>query len=170
MHENVGCMNSGFLDYVRRISRFNLNILYNFADIQSPNSLAKYIHNISNRYSKPFVKFSCNEVSDDLIDIELFGCEPGTYRNFPEGKDGIFEAYNGGTVYLEEISKLPLFVQYKLLDLIEEGTLVKSGSTKKNMVDVSLIVSTRNELKELIEKGLFIKGLYYSLFEIRVSN
>lgn len=170
MHENVRCMDSSFLDYVRRISRFNLNILYNFADIQSHSSLAKYIHNISNRYSKPFVKFNCNEVSDNLIDIELFGCEPGTYRNFPEGKEGIFETYNGGTVYLEGVSKLPLFVQYKLLDLIEEGILVKSGSIKKIMVDVNIIVSTGNELKELIERGLFIKGLYYSLTEIKVYS
>ena len=167
---SVMCMNSSFLDYVRHVSRLNLNILYDFADNQSPDNLVEYIHKTSNRKSKPFVKFNCNDISDNLIDIELFGCEPGIYSNFPQGKDGIFETYNGGTVYLEEISRLPLFVQYKLLELIEEESLAKSGSNKKIVADVSLIASTRNKPEELMDKGLFIKGLYYSLIEIKAYD
>lgn len=159
-----------FSDYLKRMSKFNINVLLNSANFQSSYYMAKYIHINSNRNNKLFKQLNCNKVSDDLIDIELFGCEPGIYRNFPEGKNGIFENYNGGTVYLEEVSKLPLFVQYKLLDLIEEGTLLKSGSIKKIMVDVNLIVSTKNEIKELMRKGLFLKGLYYSLIEIKVPN
>lgn len=156
-----------FLDYVKRISRFNLSILLNSDNSQFTYNVTKFIHYYGNRNGKLFTKFNCNEVSNDLVDIELFGCEKGTYRNFPEGKKGIFEIYNGGTVYLEEISKLPLYAQYKLIDLIEEGILDKSGSIKKITVDIKLIASTRKDLKELIKEGLFVEGLYYSFFEIK---
>lgn len=161
---------NNFLDDLKCISKSNLNILLNSINSQSNDIMAEYIHINSNRNSKLFIKYNCNEVPKDLIDIELFGCEPGIYVNFQEGKKGIFEIYDGGTVYLEEISKLPLFVQYKLSDLVEEGILTKSGSIKKIMVDVKLIVSTKNELKELIKNGKLIKDLYYSLIAIKIPN
>lgn len=158
---------SNLLDYIKRISRFNLGILLNSDNSQFAYNITKFIHYYSNRNGNLFTKFICNEVSNDLVDIELFGCEKGTYRNFPEGKKGIFEIYNDGTVYLEEISKLPLYAQYKLIDLIEEGILDKSGSIQKVKTDIKIIASTTKDLKKLIKEGLFIEGLYYSFFEIK---
>lgn len=173
-NSNLGeiCINNSKLnnifDYMKRTTKFNFNILLNAINYKATYIVAKYIHVNSNRNTKSFIKFNCNKTPKNLIDIELFGCEPGTYRDFPEGKKGILEIYNGGTVYLEEVSHLPLYVQYKLIDLIEEGIIDKSGSTEKIMADVKLIASTKKDLKKLIKEGLFIKGLYYSLIEMEI--
>jgi|LAHS01.1.fsa_nt_gb transcriptional regulator of aromatic amino acid metabolism len=153
-------------DYVSCTSRFDFNILLKTINFDATYIEAQYIHRNSIRNTKSFIRFNCEKVSKDLIDIELFGCEPGTYKNFPEGKKGILEAYNGGTVYLEEVSELPLYAQYKLIDLVEEGILSKSGSNKKIIIDVKLIASTKKDLNKLMEKGLFVEGLYYSLIEM----
>ena len=161
---------NNFSDYLKRISMFNLSILLNSTNFQSNDIMAEYIHINSNRNSKLFIKYNCNKVPQGMIDIELFGCEPGAYKNFPEGKKGIFEIYNGGTVYLEEIAKLPLYTQHKLKYLVEEGILIKSGFMNSIIVDIRLIVSTKNELKELIKEGLFVKSLYYSLMELSFNN
>lgn len=142
-YEDIFINNSKFInciDYMKRISRLNTNILFSSFNFQLTDYMAKFIHFNSNRNTNLFKKLNCNAKSDYLTDIELFGCEQGTYKDFSEGKKGIFEIYDGGTVYLEEISKLPLFVQYKLIDLIEGGILGKSGSIRKITVDIKLIV------------------------------
>lgn len=180
--KNIGCtdltmnLNSGEIftnnfDYVGNISRYrsNINLLFKTNSFNTTHDIARCIHDNSSRKTKSFIKYNCNKTHKNLVDIELFGCAPGTYRDVPKGKRGILEICKGGTVYIEEVSYLPLYVQYKLIELIEEGTLNKSGALDKIVLDVNLIVSTKKDLEHLMKEGLFKEGLYYSLFKIDLT-
>lgn len=161
-----GSKSSNTFGLFKLVSKFNLNLLFYTIDYNLAHCIAKYIHANSNRSMKSFVKYNCNGKSGKSIDLELFGCEPGTYRDFPEGKKGILEICNGGTVYFEEMFQLPLFIQYKLIDLVEAGILNKIGSNGKINADIKLIISTKKDFNHLIKEGLLLEGLYYSLFSI----
>jgi len=125
---------------------------------------AHAIHNASIRRNFPFVKINCAAIPKELFESELFGYEDGAFTGAKTGgKLGKFELAHGGTIFLDEISELPLTTQAKLLRVLQEKELDKLGGREPIRVDFRLIVATNKELEESVGKGEFKKDLYYRL-------
>ncbi|WP_260261847.1 transcriptional regulator TyrR [Vibrio intestinalis] len=124
--------------------------------------LARACHSRSNRASAPFLVLSCASMPDDVAETELFGHAPGSF-NHQEGHKGIFEQANGGTVFLDEIGEMSAHLQIKLLRLLQDGTFRRVGEEHEVKVDVRVIASTRHNLADLAESGIFREDLFYRL-------
>ena len=132
--------------------------------------IARLIHHRSDRFDKPFVSINCGAISKDLVESELFGYEKGTFTGgLQEGKKGKFEAANGGTVLLDEISELLPSAQVKLLTFLEEKAFYPVGGSEKKHVDVRIIAATNRSLEECIREGTFREDLYYRLNVARIT-
>lgn len=125
---------------------------------------ANAIHNESNRVDGPFIAVNCASFQGSLLNSELFGYEEGSFTGAKkEGKMGLFEAANKGTIFLDEISEMDLDVQAKLLRTLQEGTIRRVGSVKETVIDVRVIAATNKELEEMVESGSFRNDLYYRI-------
>ncbi len=111
---------------------------------------------------KPFIKVNCPAIPFELAESQLFGYERGTFTGAtPGGKAGVFEAAEGGTVFLDEISALPLSLQAKLLRVLQEREVTRLGSTKTKKINFRSIAATNENLQELVKEGKFRHDLYY---------
>ncbi len=126
--------------------------------------LARLIHRKSKRRDKPFVKINCGAIPDALIESEIFGYERGAFTGArSEGKPGLFEIADTGTIILDEIGELPLHLQTKLLGIIEDKELIRVGGTKSRKVDVRIIASTNSDLKKQVLEKRFRHDLFFIL-------
>jgi PAS domain S-box-containing protein len=126
--------------------------------------LAHYIHEHSKRRDKLFLKVDCGGISESLIESELFGYMRGAFTGAgTSGRVGYFEAANGGTLFLDEIGELPLSMQPKLLRAVQDGEVVRVGSSLPRKVDVRIIAATHRNLPEYIVQGKFRQDLFYRL-------
>jgi PAS domain S-box-containing protein len=126
--------------------------------------LGRYLHNMSPRKQAPFLSVNCSALPESLIESELFGYERGAFSGALErGKKGLFEAANGGTLFLDEIGELPLSMQAKLLNVLQEKQFFRIGGTTPIKVDVRIIAATNQDLKKKVEEKTFRKDLYYRL-------
>lgn len=132
--------------------------------------VARNIHYSSGRKSKPFVKVSCGNLTEELLHSELFGHVKGAYTGAIDNRMGLFEAADGGTILLDEIDEISLHMQSKLLRVSEDGIINRLGSNKPIPVDVRIIAATNAALTELVKQKKFREDLYYRLrgFEITV--
>lgn len=125
---------------------------------------AQSIHNESTRKGGPFVAVNCAAFPESLIESELFGYDKGSFTGaVKEGKSGLFERAHGGTIFLDEISELPINLQSKLLRVIQEREIVRVGGSKVVPIDVRIISSSNKNLLQLVESKLFKEDLYYRL-------
>jgi len=125
---------------------------------------AHSIHNSSKVADGPFVSINCAAFNDNLLDSELFGYEPGTFTGgLKNGKKGLFEIAHRGTIFLDEISKTSLAFQSKLLRVLQEKCIRRSGGYNSTPVDVRVICSANKELKEQTARGEFLEDLYYRI-------
>lgn len=126
--------------------------------------LAKLIHQASKRKDYPFIKINCGAIPEALIETELFGYEKGAFTGAKiEGKPGLFEIANNGTIFLDEIGELPLNLQVKLLGILEDKEVIRVGGTKPKKVDVRVIAASNTDLKKLTEEKRFRHDLFYRL-------
>ena len=123
---------------------------------------ARYIHGHSRRQG-PFIAINCGAFSEHLVEAELFGHEAGAFTGAQQARAGWFEAANGGTLFLDEIGDMPLYLQVKLLRVLQEKQVVRIGSRKSIPVDVRLIAATNVELEAAVEARQFRRDLYYRL-------
>ena len=123
---------------------------------------ARYIHEHSRRQG-PFIAINCGAFSEHLVEAELFGHEAGAFTGAQQARAGWFEAANGGTLFLDEIGDMPLFLQVKLLRVLQEKQVVRLGSRKAIPVDVRLIAATNVQLEAAVEARRFRRDLYYRL-------
>ncbi len=133
---------------------------------------AQSIHNQSNRLYEPFIAINCGAMSESLLESELFGYEAGAFTGSnKEGKEGIFECANKGTVFLDEISETSLGFQAKLLRVLQERSIRKIGGQKVIDIDIRIVCATNKDLAELVKKGLFREDLFYRLnqLELRIA-
>jgi len=131
--------------------------------------VARAIHFRSKRANNPFIAINCGALPDELLESELFGYEKGAFTGAINRKTGLFEAAEGGTVFLDEVSSISPMMQVKLLRFLQERSFMKLGGKKSITVDVRLIAATNEDLKEAVEKDLFRKDLYYRLNVIPVE-
>jgi formate hydrogenlyase transcriptional activator len=125
--------------------------------------LARAIHKMSGRRSRPLVAVNCASLPPTLIESELFGRERGAYTGALTKMVGRFELANGSTLFLDEIGEIPLELQSKLLRVLEEGKFERLGSTKTLQVDVRIIAATNRDVAREVEEGRFRKDLFYRL-------
>lgn len=126
--------------------------------------IAQLMHQNGSRKDAPLVTVNCGAIPENLIESELFGYERGAFTGSrAEGKKGLFEVAQGGTIFLDEISELPLNLQVKLLQVIQDREIIRVGAIKKIPIDVRIISATNQDLHKLVEEGRFREDLYYRL-------
>ncbi|WP_125115698.1 sigma 54-interacting transcriptional regulator [Agathobaculum sp. Marseille-P7918] len=122
------------------------------------------IHNASARREQPFVAVNCAAIPENLLESELFGYVGGAFTGASkEGKPGLFELAHNGTIFLDEISEMPLALQSRLLRVIQEREIMRIGHDKVIPIDVRVIAASNRNLYEQVRKGLFREDLYYRL-------
>lgn len=124
---------------------------------------AELIHNNSSRSKKPLITVNCGSIPDSLIESELFGYEKGAFTGASGSKPGIFELADGGILFLDEIAELPPASQVKLLRFLEDGKIMRLGSTTHKVVDVRIVAATHRDLESMIRSEKFRFDLYYRL-------
>lgn len=125
---------------------------------------ARAIHTASPRGSKPLVAINCSAIPDALLESELFGYEEGAFTGAKHGgKPGKFELAQGGSIFLDEIAEMPLYLQAKLLRVLQEKKLGRVGGIQEVSLDVRVIAATNKNLNELVARGEFREDLYYRL-------
>ena len=125
--------------------------------------VARAIHDVSLRRSKPFVKVNCAALNENLLESELFGHVKGAYTGADRSRAGRFEAAHEGTIFLDEIGDIPLKTQVKLLRVLEEKEIERVGDHKSIPVDVRIISATNRDLDALIAQGVFREDLFFRI-------
>ncbi|MGE1061214.1 sigma 54-interacting transcriptional regulator [Megasphaera paucivorans] len=131
--------------------------------------LAKYMHNISLRKDKPFVSLNCACINPNLIESELFGYKSGSFTGADkQGKKGLLEIADGGTLFMDEVSEIPMELQSKFLQVLQDQEFIPVGGHKPVTVNVKIIAATNCNLQKLVATKNFRQDLYYRLnaFEI----
>ncbi|MFM1651077.1 sigma 54-interacting transcriptional regulator [Brevibacillus sp. B_LB10_24] len=125
---------------------------------------ARAIHEASPRADQPFISINCGAIPETLIESELFGYEKGSFTGAnAKGKPGKFELANHGTIFLDEVGTMPLYLQVKLLRVIQSREIDKIGGAQSIPIDVRIIAATNSDLEEMVKKGTFRHDLYYRL-------
>lgn len=132
--------------------------------------IAKLLHEEGNRCNEPFVTVNCGAIPENLIESELFGYVSGAFTGSrSDGKRGFFEVAQHGTIFLDEISELPLNLQVKLLRVIQEREITPVGGVKPIPIDVRIISATNKELIDLVKQTKFREDLYYRLNVVPIN-
>ncbi len=130
--------------------------------------LAQVVHEMSNRRDRPLVQVNCAALPESLLESELFGYVHGAFTGALRDKVGLFEEAEGGTIFLDEIEKIPESVQAKLLHVLDRSEIRPVGATRSKRVDARVICATGVDLRERIREGRFLEDLYYRLNDITV--
>ncbi|WP_312668862.1 sigma-54 interaction domain-containing protein [Stutzerimonas nitrititolerans] len=126
--------------------------------------MARLIHTESSRSEGPFVKINCGAIPRELLESELFGYDAGAFTGAQrQGKIGMIEVANHGTLFLDEIGELPLDLQVKLLQVLQDKTLVRLGSTRSIAVSVRVVAATNRDLQAMVDSRQFRSDLFYRL-------
>lgn len=150
-------------EQISKYSNSNAPILITGSSGTGKELVAYNIHYLSPRKYENFVPINCGGIPDQLIESELFGYEKGAFTGAEKGKPGLFEMANHGTIFLDEISELPLSAQVKLLRVLQEGEVEKIGRTEKIKVDVRVISATNRNLEDEVRDKKFREDLFYRL-------
>ncbi|MBP1475276.1 sigma-54-dependent Fis family transcriptional regulator [Frateuria sp. MAH-13] len=130
---------------------------------------ARVIHQLSPRAAQPFVAINCGALPGNLVQSELFGHERGAFTGATTRRIGHIESASGGTVFLDEIGDLPLDAQTSLLRFLQEGTIVRVGSSQSLRADVRVLAATHVDMEKAVAAGRFRQDLYYRLNVLRVQ-
>ena len=125
--------------------------------------VANTIHSLSRRRIKPFIAFNCGAISPTLIESEIFGHEKGAFTNAIKRREGYFEMAKGGTVFLDEITEMPIELQVKLLRVLEEGKFRRVGGNEEINIDARIIAASNRDPQKAIVDGKMREDLYYRL-------
>lgn len=155
---------------IRKISNSSSTVLITGESGTGKELVARAIHCEGNRKDKPFIAINCGAIPETLLESELFGYDKGAFSGAnSNGRIGKFELANKGVIFLDEIGDMPLYLQVKLLRVLQEKTIVRIGSNKLVSLDLRVIAATNKDLKELVRRGKFREDLYYRLNVIPIE-
>ena len=156
-------------DLLEKVSPTKTNILITGESGTGKELVAKAIHYNSPRKEKPFVTLNCGAIPESLIESELFGHMKGAFTDAIATKKGLFEVADEGTIFLDEISELPLLMQVKLLRVLQDREFKRVGGTEDIRVDVRIIAATNKDLEEAVKEKRFREDLFYRLNVIQIK-
>lgn len=125
--------------------------------------IAEKLHRSSVRKSKPFLVQNCSAIPETLLESELFGYKKGAFTGATKDKMGLFEAADGGTVFLDEIGDMPMSIQASLLRVLQKNEIKPLGETRSKQVDVRIVAATNKDIKQMIAENAFRQDLFYRL-------
>lgn len=154
----------------RKAALTNSNVLLKGESGTGKELFAHAIHNASDRAHGNFVKVNCAAIPVDLLESELFGYEKGSFTGAnKEGKIGKFELADGGTIFLDEIGDMPLYMQAKLLRVLQEKEVERIGSVVTKRIDIRVVAATNRNLENMVKSGEFREDLYYRLNVVTIN-
>lgn len=160
----------GVIQMAERLAPVDTTILITGESGSGKGMIAKLLHQDGNRKDHPFVQINCGAIPENLLESELFGYESGAFTGSrKDGKIGLFEAANQGTVFLDEISELPLNLQVKILQVIQNKEILRVGGIQSIPVDVRIISATNKDLESLVRQGKFREDLFYRLNVVPIA-
>ncbi len=131
--------------------------------------MPKVIHQLSSRKHGAYIAVNCGAIPEGTIDSELFGHEKGSFTGAHEQRKGYFEVADKGTIFLDEVSELPLATQVRLLRVLETGEFIRVGSSKPIKTDVRVVAATNDNMAEAIQRGKFREDLFYRLSTVPIN-
>lgn len=131
--------------------------------------IAKSIHELSPRKSKPFIAINCGALPDNLLESELFGYKAGAFTDAKKDKPGKFALADGGTIFLDEIGDISPAMQVRLLRVLQDRIVEPLGSVESIKVDVRIVAATNKELAQLVREGRFRDDLYYRIRVVQLK-
>jgi DNA-binding NtrC family response regulator len=156
-------------DRISRVAAHDSTVLITGESGTGKELVARAIHAQSSRRKERFVAIACGSIPSDLVESELFGHEKGAFSSAYATRIGKFEHASGGTLFLDDVSTLPLGIQAKLLRVLQEREFCRLGSNRIIAVDVRVLSSTNEDLAALVSKGLFREDLYWRLCGVPVQ-
>ena len=154
----------------KKFSRYDSTILIQGSSGVGKELFAQSIHNFSNRSKGPFVALNCGALPESIIESELFGYEEGAFTGSKKGgRTGVFEMAHKGTIFLDEISEIPINIQSQLLRVIQEREIMRLGDNKVINLDIRIICATNKNLKKMVAEGKFREDLYYRINTLSFS-
>jgi transcriptional regulator with PAS, ATPase and Fis domain len=158
------------LQLAEKVAGFQTTVLIMGESGVGKEEVAKYIHHRSMRKEGPFIAVNCGAIPDNLLESEMFGYERGAFTGaLQSGKEGLIEAAEGGTIFLDEIGETSLDFQVKLLRFLEKKEIRRIGNVSSKTIDVRVVAATNRDLKQLIEEGKFREDLYYRINVVQIT-
>ena len=152
------------LELAKKVAPVDSNVLILGESGTGKDLLANMIHNMSRRCSGPFIKVNCGAIPENILESELFGYEEGAFTGAQKnGKAGLLEIADGGTIFLNEIGEMPYQLQVKLLQAIQDRSFIRLGGCEPKVVDIRIIAATNKDLRIAVEQGEFREDLFYRL-------
>jgi DNA-binding NtrC family response regulator len=155
---------------VHRVASLNAAVLVTGESGTGKELIARAIHNLGSRSSRPFVAVSCGAIPENLIEAELFGHEKGAFTGASGAREGYFEQADDGTLFLDEIGDLSLFTQVKLLRVLQQMEFSRLGSSRLIPLRARLIFATHQNLDKLVAEGKFRQDLFYRINVMRIES
>lgn len=158
------------MEIVARVANFDVSVLITGESGVGKEVIANAIHQQSPRSKGPLIKVNCGAIPETLLESELFGYDYGAFTGArKQGKPGMFELANEGTLFLDEVGDIPYSLQGKLLRVLQDREIMRIGSLKTTPVDVRIIAATNKNLEEMVNKGSFRDDLYYRLNVVSIE-
>jgi transcriptional regulator with PAS, ATPase and Fis domain len=157
------------IDIALQVAPTDISVLIVGESGTGKENIPKIIHQNSKRNHNPYIAVNCGAIPEGTIDSELFGHEKGSFTGAHDSRKGYFEAADGGTIFLDEVGELPMASQARLLRVLENGEIIKVGSSKAQRTDVRIVAATNVNLPEAVKNGKFREDLYYRLNTISIN-
>ena len=155
-------------EQIRKVASGDLNVVISGETGVGKELVAQALHLMSNRSSYPLVKVNCAAIPSQLLESELFGYQRGAFTGADRMKIGKFEAAHRGTMFLDEIGDMPLSLQAKMLQVLQDSSFSRLGGKRDIQVDCWVLAATNQDLEQQVMEGLFREDLYYRLNIIRI--
>ncbi|HEY1900910.1 MAG TPA: sigma-54 dependent transcriptional regulator [Terracidiphilus sp.] len=165
---NSKCMREIF-GLIEQIASSNVSVLITGESGTGKELVARTLHTLSPRKSRPFVAVNCAAIPETLIESEIFGHEKGAFTGAVERRAGCFELASGGTLLLDELAEMPAGTQAKLLRVLEERKLRRLGARTEQDVDVRVLAATNRDADEAVAEGHLRADLFYRLNVFRIT-
>ena len=158
------------VDTIKKVSVVDSTVLVLGETGVGKSRLVRHLHEVSHRKHESFYEINCAALPTNLIESELFGYSGGSFTGANrEGKKGLLESAHKGTLFLDEIGEMPIEIQAKLLQVLQEKTFRPIGGRELKKVDVRIVAATNRDLSEMVKQGTFRKDLYYRLNVIPIA-